>query len=196
VYDPEAVVTQDSSLPGWLADSWLLTLERSPLYRELTNVPLMVRGPGLEPGHRQAMTTAPDLAPTIVELAGLGGVPTTVIGESFGSILAGTQDEHRPFVVSSWPLYLAEGEIVTAIDSKARTIANYMPLTEDPYGSLTLFLRDTLRQHQFGVRKMLDGVTALDDAKVAYGRLEASKGCQKAKVAISPLTFGENPSLG
>jgi arylsulfatase A-like enzyme len=129
VYDPEAVVTQDSSLPGWLADSWLLTVERSSLYRELTNVPLIVRGPGLEPGHRQAMTTAPDLAPTIVELAGLGGVPTTVIGESFGSILAGTQDEHRPFVVSSWPLYLAEGEIVTAIDSKARRIADYMPLT-------------------------------------------------------------------
>jgi hypothetical protein len=31
--------------------------------------------------------------------------------------------------VSSWPLYLAEGEVVTAIDSKARRIANYMPLT-------------------------------------------------------------------
>jgi hypothetical protein len=32
-------------------------------------------------------------------------------------------------VVSSWPLYLAEGEIVTAIDSKARRIADYMPVT-------------------------------------------------------------------
>ena len=32
-------------------------------------------------------------------------------------------------MVSSWPLYLAEGEIVTAIDSKARRIADYMPLT-------------------------------------------------------------------
>jgi hypothetical protein len=44
-------------------------------------------------------------------------------------VLAGKRDEHRTFVVSSWPLYLAEGEIVTAIDSKARRIANYMPLT-------------------------------------------------------------------
>ena len=67
---------------------------------------------------------------------------------------------------------------------------------EDPYGSLTLFLRDTLRQHQFGVRKMLDGVTALDDAKVAYGRFEASKGCQKAKVAISPhVRRGSEPRV-
>jgi arylsulfatase A-like enzyme len=89
----------------------------------------MVRAPGLEPGRRQAMTTAPDLAPTIMEMAGLGGEPTTMTGESFLGALVGRSDRHRPFVVSSWPLYLAEGEIVTAIDSKARRIADYMPLT-------------------------------------------------------------------
>jgi arylsulfatase A-like enzyme len=129
VHEPEASVTADSSVPEWLTESWLLTVERSPLYKELTNVPLMVRGPGLEPGRHCAMTTAPDLAPTILELVGLGGLPTTMTGDSFGGILAGTKEEHRPFVVSSWPLYLAEGEIVTAIDSKARRIANYMPIT-------------------------------------------------------------------
>ena len=129
VHEPEASVTEDSSLPDWLADSWLLTVERSPLYKELTNVPLMVRGPGLEPGRRSAMTTAPDLAPTIMELAGLGGLPTTMTGDSFGGVLTRSRDEHRPFVVSSWPLYLAQGEIVTAIDSKARRIADYLPIT-------------------------------------------------------------------
>jgi len=129
VHEPDASVTEDSLVPGWLTESWLLTVEWSPLYRELTNVPLMVRGPGLESGRRSAMTTAPDLAPTIMELAGLGGLPSTMTGESFLDVLAGTRDEHRPFVVSSWPLYLAEGEIVTAIDSKARRIADYMPLT-------------------------------------------------------------------
>jgi arylsulfatase A-like enzyme len=129
VHEPEASITEDSTLPGWLADSWLLTVERSPLYKELTNVPLMVRGPGLEPGRRSAMTTAPDIAPTIMELAGLGGLPTTMTGDSFGGVLTGTREAHRPFVVSSWPLYLAQGEIVTAIDSKARRIADYMPIT-------------------------------------------------------------------
>src|SRR5919112_854878 len=129
VHDPEASVTEDSSVPDWLTDSWLLTVERSPLYSELTNVPLMVRGPGLEPGRTQAMTTAPDLALTIMELTGLGGVPTTMTGDSFGGVLNRTREEHRPLVVSSWPLYLAEGEIVTAIDSKARRIADYMPFT-------------------------------------------------------------------
>ena len=129
VHEPEASVTRGSLVPEWLTESWLLTVERSPLYRELTNVPLMVRGPGLKPGRRSAMTTAPDLAPTIIELTGLGHLPTTMTGESFLDVLAGTREEHRSFVVSSWPLYLAEGEIVTAIDSKARRIANYMPLT-------------------------------------------------------------------
>jgi uncharacterized sulfatase len=129
VHEPEASVTADSSVPEWLAESWLLTVERSPLYRELTNVPLMVRGPGLDPGRRSAMTTAPDLAPTILELLGLGGLPTTMTGDSFDGVLAGTREEHRPFVVSSWPLYLAEGEITTAVDSQARRIANYMPIT-------------------------------------------------------------------
>ena len=129
VHEPDAAITEDSSVPGWLQDSWLLTVERSPLYRELTNVPLMVRAPGLGPGRRSAMTTAPDIAPTILEIAGLGGEPTTMTGESFVGALMGSRDEHRPFVVSSWPLYLAEGEIVTAIDSKARRIADYMPIT-------------------------------------------------------------------
>src|SRR3712207_8698876 len=109
IHEPEASVTEDSLAPAWLTESWLLTVERSPLYRELTNVPLMVRGPGLKPGRRSAMTTAPDLAPTIVELAGLGH-PPTMTGASFFDVLGGTRDGHRAFVVSSWPLYLAEGE--------------------------------------------------------------------------------------
>jgi arylsulfatase A-like enzyme len=129
VHEPEASVTEDSAVPEWLADSWLLTVERSPLYKELTNVPLMVRGPGLTPGRRSAMTTAPDLAPTILELAGLGGLPTTMTGLSFGGVLAGARDEHRPFVVSSWPLYFADGEMTMAVDSKPRRISSYMPLT-------------------------------------------------------------------
>ena len=129
VHDPEAAISDDSLLPEWLAESWLLTVERSPLYRELTNVPMMVRGPGLAPGRRQALTTAADIAPTVLEMVGLGGLPTTMAGESFGGVLSGQRGEHRPFVISSWPLYLAEGEVTTAVDSKVRRISSYMPIT-------------------------------------------------------------------
>ncbi|MBA3388008.1 MAG: sulfatase-like hydrolase/transferase, partial [Rubrobacter sp.] len=129
VHDPEASISDNSLLPEWLAESWLLTFERSPLYRELTNVPMMIRGPGLAPGRRQALTTAVDIAPTIMEMVGLGGLPTTMVGESFGGVLSGQREEHRPFVISSWPLYLAEGEVTTAVDSKVRRISSYMPIT-------------------------------------------------------------------
>ena len=128
VHEPEALVTEDSSVPEWLAESWLLTVEWSPLYSEITRIPLMVRGPGLDPGRRSAMTTAPDLAPTILELAGVDA-PASVRGESFLGVLEGDGDEHRSFVVSSWPLYFAEGEITRAVDSRPRRIASYMPLT-------------------------------------------------------------------
>jgi arylsulfatase A-like enzyme len=88
----------------------------------------MVRAPGLEPGRRSALTTAPDLAPTILDLAGVER-PQAMQGESFGDVLVGEKDEHRPLVVSSWPLYFAAGEFTTAVDSRSRRIASYMPMT-------------------------------------------------------------------
>ncbi|MBA2616783.1 MAG: hypothetical protein H0U91_01260, partial [Rubrobacter sp.] len=57
------------------------------------------------------------------------GNPMTMKGESFGGVLTGQKSEHRPFVVSSWPLYMAEGEITTAVDSTPRKVASYMPFT-------------------------------------------------------------------
>jgi hypothetical protein len=63
-----------------------------------------------------------------MELAGIA-TPEGMQGESFLDVLAGTREEHRPFVVSSWPLYFAKGEITLAVDSRPRRIANYMPLT-------------------------------------------------------------------
>ena len=99
---------RDSSLPEWLRNPGCSRSSVPPLYKELTNIPLIVRGPGLEPGRSRAMTTAPDIAPTIMDLVGLGGVPTTMTGDSFGGVLEGTREEHRSLVVSSWPLYLAK----------------------------------------------------------------------------------------
>jgi len=127
-HDAEATITEGTIAPAWLPESWLLTVGWSPLYGELTRVPLLVRGPGIAPERHTAMTTNPDLAPTIVELAGAER-PATMQGESFLPILQGEKDEHRPFVISSWPLYFAEGEMTTAVDSRPRRISSYMPLT-------------------------------------------------------------------
>lgn len=127
-HDPDAVLAPDADVPEWLPESWLLTIGWSPLYQELTRVPLMVRGPGLEPARSDSLTTAPDLAPTILDLLGLS-VPEGIQGRSFREVLLGGREEHRPFVVSSWPLYFAEGELTSAVDSRPRRISSYMPLT-------------------------------------------------------------------
>jgi arylsulfatase A-like enzyme len=127
-HDPGAKIMAEADVPEWLPESWLLTLGWSPLYQELTRIPLLVRAPGLEPGPRSALTSAPDLAPTLLELAGID-IPPDMDGRSFTGALADAKSEHRPFVVSSWPLYFAEGEMTTAVDSRPRRIASYMPLT-------------------------------------------------------------------
>jgi arylsulfatase A-like enzyme len=127
-HDPDAKVTADADVPEWLPESWLLTVGWSPLYQELTRIPLLVRAPGIPAGRRRAITTAPDLAPTILELVGLEAAPD-MEGRSFMPSLGNRDAEHRPFVVSSWPLYFAEGEITTAVDSRPRRIASYMPIT-------------------------------------------------------------------
>jgi arylsulfatase A-like enzyme len=110
INDAWATVTEGTVVPSWLPDSWLHTVGWSPLYQELTRVPLIVHAPGLAPGRREALTTAPDLAPTILELSGVER-PSAMQGESLLDVLVGSKDEHRPFVISSWPLYFAKGEI-------------------------------------------------------------------------------------
>lgn len=128
IHDPDAVLSADSDAPAWFSRSWLLTVGWSPLYQELTRVPLLVRAPGLAPGRRNALTTAPDLAPTILDMLGLD-TPATMAGTSFRPVLTGDTQDHRPFVISSWPLYFAKGELTSAVDSRPRRISSYMPLT-------------------------------------------------------------------
>jgi arylsulfatase A-like enzyme len=74
------------------------------------------------------LTTAPDIPATILDLAGVEA-PSAGHGSSFRRVLEGTVEEHRPFVVSSWPLYFAQGELTSAVDSRPRQIASYMPIT-------------------------------------------------------------------
>jgi arylsulfatase A-like enzyme len=123
----KTTLAEGAEAPGWLADSWLFTLLRSPLYQELTRLPLIVRSPGIGPGRRQALTTAIDIPATILDLAGADR--PDMHGRSFRNVLSGNEQRHRDFVVSSWPLYFAQGEYTSAVDGKRREIGNYMPIT-------------------------------------------------------------------
>lgn len=128
IHDPDAVISQDADVPLWFSKSWLLTIGWSPLYQELYRVPLIIRAPGLRPGRRAALTTAPDIPATILDLVGVEPLGQ-VRGKSVRKVLTGDEAEHRPFVISSWPLYFAKGELTSAVDSRRRKIASHMPIT-------------------------------------------------------------------
>lgn len=101
----------------------------SPLYAEVTRVPLMVRVPGVAAGRRGALTSLPDVTPTLLELAGLDPLDGAT-GTSFAGVVSGAgADEHRSFVISSWPLGYQRGRISIAVDSSPRRVAQDLPLT-------------------------------------------------------------------
>ncbi len=210
INDNDAVISEGSVVPEWLSRSWLLTVAPSPLYRELTNVPLIARVPGVSPGRRQAMTTAPDLTPTVLELAGLER-PLPMQGESFAGVIRGERAEHRPFVVSSWPLYFAEGEFTTAIDSRRRRIASYMPLTvTTPERTLLLggpshapelydLMEDPREQSNVWDGRIGEGA-ALGEAAIAFLRQQGTpeayvKPREKALRRFAPGYFRDEPGV-
>ena len=101
----------------------------SPLYGELTRLPLFMRVPGVPAARRSALTSTPDLAPTLLDLAGLDS-PAGATAPSFAAVLRGdAPDAHRPFVISSWPLGYQKGRISIAVDSSPRTVSRDLPLT-------------------------------------------------------------------
>ncbi|MBI3909334.1 MAG: sulfatase [Armatimonadetes bacterium] len=79
------------SLKGW------------PTYCEVSRIPFMLRAPGLAPGRRRAFAHPGDLAPTLLELAGLP-VPQTMRAASLVPVLRGQAQQVRDTAVSSWSL--------------------------------------------------------------------------------------------
>ena len=92
----------------------------SPLYEEIVGIPLLVQVPGVEPGTYQGLTSAVDVMPTIIELAGLE-VPLHVHGRSLVPALHDKSVLGRSFVVSSLP-FADPGEIVRSVDSFPREL--------------------------------------------------------------------------
>ena len=66
----------------------------------ICNVPLVMRGPGIEPGVDEAFHYQLDLAPTLVELAG-GEVPERWDAKSFAKSVDGRESAGRDYVVTS-----------------------------------------------------------------------------------------------
>jgi len=122
-----------------------------PLYEEVTRVPLLVYVPGLCLRRSNAMVMAPDLMPTILELAGLG-VPDTVQARSFAPVLRGKQKAIRDFAVTTIPLY-NPGHHTRAVDNFERRVTTYLETTISSGNWTMLYRRSGLPVELYNVRE-------------------------------------------
>jgi arylsulfatase A-like enzyme len=110
--------------------------DRSPLYEEVVHVPLIIRTPDTAPGRSAALTSAVDIMPTIIELAGLEP-PEAIHGRSLVPVLGREDAQGHEFIVTSPPLRLP-GEITRVVDDAPRNLANVQmsTITRPPWALL------------------------------------------------------------
>ena len=99
-----------------------LRSHQSPLYQEITRVPLLIYVPGIKPRKVKAMVSSVDIMPTLLELTRVE-IPKAVQGKSLVPLLRGEKDTFRDFVVTSLPLYKADGP-TKIVDDLLRTVAD------------------------------------------------------------------------
>ncbi len=100
---------------------------RSPLFDEVTRVPLLISLPQREPGRLDALVSSPDLMPTILDLVGIE-VPESVQSASLVPLIHGDLEGVHDLVVTSWPLYIP-GQTIRVVDDLQRGVVEPLPST-------------------------------------------------------------------
>lgn len=93
---------------------------RSPLYDELTRVPLLIYHPEVQPGQIDTLVTLPDLMPTLLEMIDTVS-PENVQANSLLPLLKGEGDRLHDFIITSWPLY-NPGDVIRVVDDWERQV--------------------------------------------------------------------------
>jgi N-sulfoglucosamine sulfohydrolase len=126
--------------------------EKTTLYDGGIRTPLLVRWPaGVAAGiSTDSLVSAVDLAPTILELAGLRRSPSTMQGVSFAPVLKDPAVKVRDFVFAEQHWHDFEAYARAARDGRYKYIRNYyfdLPLTPpaDAFGSPTFRAMRELR---------------------------------------------------
>jgi arylsulfatase A-like enzyme len=100
---------------------------RSPIYEEVSGIPLIMHLPGYEPKRINSLVTLPSIMPTLLDLLNLdAGEP--IQAPSLKPLLDGEAEEVNDFVVTSWPLY-NPGESIRVVDDWERIVEQPMPST-------------------------------------------------------------------
>ncbi len=108
----------DGTLHEWtdLEASWT----HSPLYEELVTLPLLVYMPGVDPGSYNGLTSAIDMAPTVLDIFGQE-VPSWMEGQSLLPRMRDASLPGREFAVSTIP-FANQGDEVMSVDNVSRTL--------------------------------------------------------------------------
>ncbi len=101
---------------------------RTPLHREITQVPLLARIPGVASQRVAALASIPDLMPTVLELTGQA-IPEAVQARSLLPLLDGRAERLHDLVVTSVGLSQAEGGTTKIVDDSQRRIVELSPST-------------------------------------------------------------------
>jgi len=100
----------------------------SPLFQEITRIPLLIYVPGLQPRQIEAIVQPPDLLPTLLELVGVE-FPGEIQGRSFASILKGEKEVFRDFAITSPPLCNPGEKTSKVVDGLGRGVKEPLPVT-------------------------------------------------------------------
>ncbi len=101
---------------------------RSPLYQEITRVPLLIYVPGIKPRRTEALVSLPDLMPTVLELGGLEVTDDNIQGKSLVPILNGEDEAGRDHVITSFWMQNVGAE-TRIVDDVNRQVRELMPST-------------------------------------------------------------------
>ena len=94
--------------------------DRSPLYEEVTLVPLLVYVPGVAPGAYGGLTSAVDLMPTVLDLMGQE-IPPWVGGRSLLPTVQDRSTPGREFTITTVP-FANPGDPVRSVDHVRRNL--------------------------------------------------------------------------
>ncbi len=122
---PDDTPFEEGFARGWGLSHGLIY--RSPLHREITQVPLLLYLPGAAPGRVRGLVTLPDLMPTILDMTG-ARVPERVLACSLVPLIRGETARLHDIVVTSAPLE-EQGDMTRTVDDRARQALEISPST-------------------------------------------------------------------
>jgi arylsulfatase A-like enzyme len=99
----------------------------SPLYEEVTAAPLLIYAPNIPPGSYSGLTSAIDLAPTVLDILGQE-IPSSVEGQSLLPAMKDASVTGREYVISGSP-FTAAGDSVAWVDGFLRFLEKDSSIT-------------------------------------------------------------------